>query len=101
MNPSFAVRPQQNAACSPRQRRVAVPLAYQGFKFAACAVAQRHPVHVPSDGARTADFNGSVDYDGSAAYRYADAGPTDFDPQWQDAKIGLPALPGQVTNTSK
>ena len=25
-------------------------------------------------------------------------GSTDFDPQWRDAKIGLPALPGQVSN---
>ena len=25
-------------------------------------------------------------------------GATDFDPQWQDAKIGLPALPGQISN---
>lgn len=28
-------------------------------------------------------------------------GSTDFDPQWQDAKIGLPALPGQVSSTAK
>jgi hypothetical protein len=25
-------------------------------------------------------------------------GPSDFDAQLRDAKIGLPALPGQVTN---